>query len=88
MASLTLEVPALDVVAKVAEAQGVPSSQAVITLPPSPPIPPAPVSSASSAVLDRAANKLSRLREDFWSADPCLVAGRLELASGWDHSDA
>ena len=59
MAPLTLEVPALDAVAEVAKAQGVPSSQVVITPPPSPPIPLAPVSSASSTVLDRAANELS-----------------------------
>ena len=83
MAPLTLEVPALDAAAEVAKAQGVPSSQAVITLPSSPPIPPAPVSSDPSAVLDQAANELSRLREDLRSADPRLVVGRLDLASGW-----
>ena len=88
MAPLTLEVPALDDVAEVAKAQGFPSSQAVITLPSSPPIPPDPVSSPSSAALDRAANELSWLLEDLRSADPCLVAGRLELASGWACSDA
>ena len=70
MAPLTLEVPALDAVAEVAKAQGVPSSQAVITLPSSPPTPPAPVSSASSAALVRAANELNRPREDLRSAVP------------------
>ena len=81
MAQLTLEVPAVDAVTEVAKAQGVPSSQVVIMLPSSPPIPPALVSSASSAVLDWAANELSRLREDLQRVDPRLVAGRLELAS-------
>ena len=88
MAPLTLEVPTLDAVAEVAKARGFRSSQAVITPPPSPPIPPAPIFYASSAVLDRAANELSRLRKDLHSADPRLVAGRLELASGWACSDA
>ena len=88
MAPLTLEMPALDAVTRVAKAQGVPSSQAVITLPSSPPIPPAPVSSDSPAVLHRAANKLSRLQEDLRSADPRLVAEHLELASGRARSDA
>ena len=88
MAPLTLEALALNVVSKVAKAQEVPASQAVITLPSSPPTPSAPVSSASSAALDRAADELSRLREDLRSMDPRLVVGRLELASGWLHSDS
>ena len=61
VASLTLEMPALDAVAEVAKAREVPASQAVITLPSSPPTPPAPVSSASSAALDRVADELSWL---------------------------
>ena len=83
MAPLTLEAPALNAVAEVAKAQEVPASQAVITLPSSPPTPPAPVSSASSVALDRAADELSQLREDLRGVDPHLVAGRLELVSGW-----
>ena len=86
MAPLSLEVPALDAAAEVSKAQGAPSSQAVITLLSYPPVPPAPVSSDPSAVLDQAANKLSRLREDLRSTDPRLVVGRLELASGWARS--
>ena len=88
MAPLTLEAPALDVVAEVAKAHELPVSQAVITLPSSPPAPLVPDSSASSAALDRAADELSRLREDLQGADPRLVAGRLELVSGWVRSDA
>ena len=88
MAPLTLEAPVLDAVTEVAKAQEVPFSQAVITLPYSPPTPPAPVSSAYSIALDRAADELSRLREDLRSADPRLVAGRLELVSSWVRSDA
>ena len=38
--------------------------------------------------LDRAAAELDRLQQDLLGADPCLVAGRLELASGWIRSDA
>ena len=88
MAPLTLELPALDAAAEVSKAQGAPSSQAVITLPSSPPAPLVPDSSASSAALDRAADELSRLREDLQGANPRLVAGRLELIYGWVHSDA
>ena len=89
MAPLTLEAAALDAAAGVAKAQGVPSCQAVITLPSSSPTPLVPVSSDLSAtVLDRVTNELSQLREDLLSADPRLVAGRLELASGWARSAA
>ena len=88
MALLTLEAPMLDDVAEVAKTQEVPSSQVVITLPCSPPTPPAPVSSASSVPLDGAAEELSWLREDLRNMDPRLVAGRLELVSGWVRSDA
>ena len=38
--------------------------------------------------MDRAAAELDRLRQDLLGTDPCLVAGRLELASGWIRSDA
>ena len=82
MAPLTLEGPRLGAAAEMPKAREAPSSQAVITLPSSPPAPPAPVSFDLSAVLDQAANELSRLREDLQSADPRLVVERLELASG------
>src|SRR4051812_47999384 len=89
MAPLTLELTALNVAAGAAKAQGVPSCQAVITLPSSPPAPLVPVSSVpSAAVLDQVANELSQLREDHLSVDPRLVVGRLELASGWARSAA
>ena len=64
MAPLTLEVPGLGAAAETPKAREAPSSQAVIMLPSSPPAPPAPVSSDPSAILDKAANKLSQLRED------------------------
>ena len=88
MAPLTPEVPALDAAAEVSKDQGAPSSQAMITPPSSPPAPPAPISYDPSGVLDQAANELSRLREDIRSADPRLMVGRLELASGWARSAA
>ena len=88
MTPLTLEAPVLDAVAEVVKAREVPASQAVIMLPSSHPTSLAPVSSASSVALDCAADKLSRLREHLQGADPRLVAGRLELVSGWVRSDA
>ena len=89
MAPLTLESTALDAAAGAAKAQGVPSCQAVITLPSSSPAPPVPAPSVPSAtVFDQVASELSQLREDLLSVDPRLVAGRLELASGWARSAA
>ena len=87
VAPLTLEASALDAIAEATKAQELPVSQAVITLPSSPPTPLVPDSSASSAALDRAAAKLGRLQEDLQGANPRLVAGRLELISGWVRSD-
>ena len=55
----------------------------MVTLPPSPPTPPTAASPSPPTVLDRAGAELDRLRQDLLSADPHLVAGRLELASGW-----
>ena len=55
--------------------------------PPSPPTPPAAVSPTPSAILDRAVAELDRLQQDLVGADPRLVVGHLELASGWVHSD-
>ena len=57
-------------------------------LPSSPPTPPTTASSSPLTVLDRVAAELDRLRRDLLSTDPHLVAGRLELASGWIRSDA
>ena len=88
MAPLTLEVPALDAVAGVAEAQKAPMPDVVIMLPSSPPTPPTAVSLTPYTVLDRTAADLGRLREDLQGADPRLVVGRLELVSGWVRSDA
>ena len=89
MAPLDLELTVPDAVAMAVNAQEVPSCQAVVMLPSSPPAPQVLVSSAPSAVvLDQVANELSQLREDLLSADPRLVVGRLELASGWACSAA
>ena len=60
----------------------------MVTVPSSPPTPPTAASPTPSTILDRAAAELDRLRQDLLGADPHLVAGRLELASGWIRSDA
>ena len=64
-------------------------SQALVTAsPPSPAAPSFPGSSTSPAVLERALSEMTHLREDLLGTDPRLVAGRLELASGWLQFDA
>ena len=88
MAPLTLGAPVPDAVTEADKSQDLLVSQVVITLPPSPPTPPASASATYSTALDWAAAKLGRLREDLQGADPRLVAGRLELVSGWVHSEA
>ena len=88
MAQATPEVSLPDATAAVIGAQKVPTHGAVITLPSSPPTPPTAISPTPSTVLDRAAAELDRLRQDLLGANPRLVAGRLELASGWVRSDA
>ena len=60
----------------------------VMTSPPPAAVPLAPSSSASSIVLERVFSGMTKLREDLLGADPHLVAGRLELALGWLHSDS
>lgn len=77
-----------DAAAAAVGAQHAPPQDTVVTLPPSPPTPPTIVSPTPPTVLDRAAAELDRLRQDLLGADPRLVAGRLELASGWIRSDA
>nr|XP_020186204.1 uncharacterized protein LOC109771917 [Aegilops tauschii subsp. strangulata] len=60
----------------------------VTMLPPPPaaaPLVPGP--SASPDVLEHALSEMTRLREVLQGADSHLVAGRLELVSGWFHSD-
>ena len=54
-----------------------PSSAALLT----------PDPSASPDILERALSALTLLREDLQGTDRRLVAGRLELISGWLHSD-
>ena len=54
-----------------------PPSAALLTLDPS----------ASPDILERALSALTLLREDLQGTDRRLVAGRLELISGWLHSD-
>ena len=89
VAPLAPEAPVADAAAEVPKAQEPPVSQAMATLPPPPsaaPLVPGP--SASSDVLDRALSEMAQLREDLQGTDSHLVAGRLELVSGWIHSDA
>ena len=88
-APLTQEVPAPGSGAEVQEAQELPASQAMVTTTPLPPSAMllTPGSSASPDVLERALSEMARLREDLQSAEPLLAAGRLELVSGWLHSD-
>ena len=88
MAQATPEVSLPDAIATTVGAQQVLPQDAVVTLSSSPPTPPTAVSPTPSTVLDRAAAELDRLRQDLLGADPRLVAGRLELASGWIRSDA
>lgn len=88
-APLAPEVPVLDAIAEVPKAQEPPVSQAVVMLPP--PLSAAPLVpglSASSDVLDRALSEIVQLCEDLQGTDSHLAAGRLELVSGWLHSDA
>ena len=89
MALLAPEVLLPDAVAEVPKAQEPPVSQAMATLPPPPsaaPLVPGP--SASLDVLERALSEMSQLQEDLQGTDSHLVAGRLELVSGWLHFDA
>ena len=88
MAQATLEASFPDTTAAVVGAQKVPTHGAMITVPSSPPTPPTTISSTPSTVLDCAAAELDRLRGDLQGTYPLLVAGRLELASGWVCSDA
>ena len=70
--------------AEVPKAQEPLVSQALVTAsPPSPAAPLFPGSSTSSAFLERVLSEMAQPREDLLGADPRLVAGRLELASGW-----
>ena len=88
MAQATPKVPLPDAATTAVGAQQASPQDVVVALPPSPPTPPTAVSPTPPAVLDRAAAELDRLREDLQGADPRLVAGCLELASGWVRSDA
>ena len=88
MAPLAPEVPASGAVDEVPAAPEPAISQALATTLPPPSVAPSlPGSSTSAAVLERALLEMIQLQADLLSADPRLVAGRLELASGWLHSD-
>src|SRR3954467_14016320 len=102
MARSTPEGPLSGVAATVGGAPPTPPRDTTASPPlPSPPVPPAAVSGTppaapkrpdasppSSSILERAVAGLDRLRQDLLGVDPRLVAGRLELASGWIRSDA
>ena len=82
------EVPAPGLAEEVPAAPEPAVSQALVTASPPPlAVPPFPGSSAFAAVLERALLEMTQLQADLLSADPRLVAGRLELAYGWLHSD-
>ena len=89
MAPLAPEVPVPGSADEVPKAQEPLISQALVTtsIPPST----SPLlrgSSASSTALERVLSEMAQLPEDLLVADLRLVAGRLELASGWLHSDS
>ena len=88
MATLALEVPTLGAADEVPAAPEPAVSQALMTvsLPPTA-ASPLPGPSAPATVLERALSEMTQLQADVLSADPRLVAGLLELASGWLHSD-
>ena len=88
MAQATPEVSLPDAIATAVGGQQVLPQDAVVTLSSSPPTPPTAVSPTPYTILDGAAAELDRLQQDLLGADPRLVAGRLELASGWVRSDA
>ena len=89
MAPLAPEVPAPGPADEVPRAQEPLISQALMTTSvPTSVAPLLPGSSASSTTLERVLSEMAQLQEDLLGADPRLVAGRLELASGWLHSDS
>ena len=88
MAQVTPEVPLPAAATSAIGVQQVPPQDAMVALPPSPPTPPTVISPTPPAVLDRATAELDWLRHVLLGAIPRLVAGRLELASGWIRSDA
>nr|XP_020192045.1 translation initiation factor IF-2-like [Aegilops tauschii subsp. strangulata] len=90
------EAPALSSPAEAPQALELPASSSTAIdsqilatmLPPSFITPPARDPSTSPDALEKALSALTRLRDDLQGADRRLVAGRLELISGWIHSDA
>ena len=88
MAPLAPEVPASGAVDEVPAAPEPAISQALATTSPPPTAAPSLLGSSTSAtVLERALLEMTQLQADLLSADLRLVAGRLELAFGWLHSD-
>lgn len=88
MAPLAPEVPVLGAADEVPTAPEPTVSQALVmmSLPPTA-ASPLPGPSAPAAILEHALSEMTQLQADLLSADPRLVVGRLELASGWLHSD-
>ena len=83
MAPLAPEVPVSGSAEEAPTAPEPAVSQALVTvsLPPTA-TPPLLGSYAPAAVLERALSEMTQLQADLLSADPRLVPGRLELASG------
>ena len=89
MAPPAPEVPAPGAADEVPAAPEPVISQTLVMMSPPPTAaPPLLGSFAPAAVLERALSEMTQLQADLLGADPRLVAGRLELASGWVHSDA
>ena len=89
VAPLAPEVPAPGSADEVLRAPEPSIFQALVTTPPPTlAVPLAPNPSAPSAAFERVFSGMAKLQEDLLGVDPYLVVGRLELASGWLHSDS
>ena len=90
MAPLAPEVLTSGLVAKVPQVQLLLASQAMVTMLSPPPSTALLTSDPSTShdVLEHALSTLNLLQEDLQGTDSHLAAERLELISGWLHSDA
>ena len=82
------EVPVLGATDEVPAALEPTLSQVLVTAPLTPTVaPPLLGSFAPVAILEHAFSEMTQLQADLLNVDLHLVAGSLELASGWLHSD-